>query len=256
MTVVFFPIDPGRRRGQTCQGKSSVVGLPESLRLSIMSRLFPQHKYRAVESLDGAWDFYFPKEGTSIGVSDWENCRHEVLEIPSVWEMSDRYKTYRGQAVARKVIHVGQPCHLRLVFKGVSHTATVYLDDNKIGRHHNAFTPFTLDSGEVAPGEHEVLVYITNEYGDLSALHIPNDYYNYGGISRSAEMHMISHGVLVRHVHVVTTPHGDGWTASVIVSSVNIWWIIETSPNGRGYAANNRSMPAISNRTSALRVPA
>ena len=149
-----------------------------------MTRIFKQHHIRQTVDLNGTWEFYFPATGTKIEPPTWKNGICEKMEIPSVWEMLDSRKTYRGQAVARKIVSVADNCRLRLIFKGVSHTARVFWDGLELDGHHNAFTAFAIDVGKVAAGDHEILVHISNEHGEISALHVPNDYYNYGGISR------------------------------------------------------------------------
>lgn len=186
-----------------------------------MTRLFDQHRVRATLSLDGPWEYYFPAEGTRIDPAAWRSGVRETLHVPSVWEILDSRKSYRGQAVARRVIEVPQACRLRLVFKGISHTARVLLDGRELGGHHNAYTAFAVDAGRVRAGQHEILVHITNEYGELSALHIPNDYYNYGGISRPAELQMIRNDVLIRYVHAHTVRNGARWRVRCCAEIVN-----------------------------------
>jgi beta-glucuronidase len=186
-----------------------------------MTRLFDQHQIRATLSLDGPWDHYFPAAGTTIEPLAWRQGVCERMQVPCVWEMSDSRKTYRGQAVARRDITVPRDGRLRLVFKGVSHTARVFFDGRELGGHHNAFTAFTLEAGPVKAGLHEVLVHISNEHGAISALHIPNDYYNYGGISRPVEMQMVTGDVLIRHVHAQTTRDGARWKVSCRAEILN-----------------------------------
>jgi beta-glucuronidase len=186
-----------------------------------MTRLFDQHHVRNITSLNGPWDFHFPKEGSAIVPAAWEQGVRERLDVPCVWEMLDSRKTYRGQAVAHRDIHVPRDSRLLLEFKGVSHTARVFLDGRELGGHHNAFTAFTMDAGQVRAGTHELLVHISNEHGDLSALHIPNDYYNYGGISRPVEMQMLSDEVMIRCVHATSAPEGATWRLTCRAEIVN-----------------------------------
>jgi len=177
---------------------------------------------RTIISLDGPWEHYFPVEGTGIEPRDWVRGICEVINVPCVWEMLDERKKYRGQVVARKIVTVPIDCRLLLVFKGVSHTARVFFDGREIGGHHNAYTPFALDTGNIEKGKHEILAHISNEHGGISALHIPNDYYNYGGISRPVEMHLITDDVLIRYVHAVTSPDRSGWKVSCCAEIINL----------------------------------
>lgn len=178
-----------------------------------MIRMFDSHRIRKTICLDGPWDFHFPVQGTAIEPAGWREGVRERMAVPSAWEMLDARKTYRGQAVARREIEVPEDGRGRLVFKGVSHTARVFWDGRELGGHHNAYTAFALDAGPVRAGRHEILVHISNEHGALSALHVPNDYYNYGGISRPAELQLLRGDLLLRHVHVRTEPRGAGWRA-------------------------------------------
>jgi beta-glucuronidase len=186
-----------------------------------MERMFQQHAVRKTFSLDGAWEYYFPQQGVRIEPAEWVSGERRVMEVPGVWEMLAERKNYRGQAVARKMVHVPEEGWLRLVFKGVSHTARVFVDGREIGGHHNAYTPFTLDAGRVAAGEHEILVHISNEHAEISALHVPNDYYNYGGISRPVTMHLIPGGLLIRHVQTEPSPEKNGWKVACRAEILN-----------------------------------
>jgi beta-glucuronidase len=155
-------------------------------------------------------------------IDDWDRGAKEALPVPGVWEMLSSRATYRGQALARKVFQASQDGPVRLVFKGVSHTATVYLDGREVGRHHNAFTPFAIDIPALSAGEHELMLHISNEHGAISALHKPNDYYNYGGISRPVEVQFLQSPLFVRHVHVVTEQDGDAWRARLVAVLRNL----------------------------------
>lgn len=44
---------------------------------------------------------------------------------------------------------------------------------------------------DVEKGEHELRIAVDNTFGEHSALHIPNDYYTYGGITRPAAVEYI-----------------------------------------------------------------
>ena len=63
---------------------------------------------------------------------------------------------------------------MRLEFKGVSHTAEVYLDDRLVASHYNAYTPFSVVLRDIGEGEHRLKVVVDNSFGEASALHVPN----------------------------------------------------------------------------------
>ncbi|WP_312370014.1 glycoside hydrolase family 2 protein [Lachnoclostridium sp.] len=146
-----------------------------------MIRLFEQHQIRKIKELDGMWDF--SPEG---------DLAEYKLPVPGCWEQHPNFSTYRGKGTYRKTIVITEPSTLRLEFKGVSHTADVYFDGELIAHHYNAFTPFSTIIKQVQKGTHEIKVLVDNGFGEYSALHIPNDYYTYGGITRPVSLACIS----------------------------------------------------------------
>jgi len=143
--------------------------------------LFEQHQIRKIKELDGIWDF--SPEG---------DLAMYQLPVPGCWEQHPNFSTYRGKGTYRKTIVITEPSTLRLEFKGVSHTAYVYFDGELIAHHYNAFTPFSTIIKQVQKGTHEIKVLVDNGFGEYSALHIPNDYYTYGGITRPVSLACIS----------------------------------------------------------------
>lgn len=99
-----------------------------------MLRLFATHEIRNQEELsDCLWEFAtMPESG--------EPVRGKV-PVPGCWEKWPGTLTYRGKACYEKEFEAGG--NLRLEFKGVSHTADVFLDDKPVAHHYNAYTPFS-----------------------------------------------------------------------------------------------------------------
>ena len=173
-----------------------------------MITLYTQHQIRTVQSLDSLWQYYFPTEGMTVSPqADLSQLNERKLQVPGVWESLPEYANYRGQALAVKKITLKKDAPLRVVFAGVSHTAQVYIDGELLGRHHNAYTGFAFDIPRAKAGEHELRVHISNEHGEGSALHVPNDYYNYGGISRQAHLHLLAQPIYIENLHL--TPGVD-----------------------------------------------
>jgi beta-glucuronidase len=149
-----------------------------------MIRLFEQHHIRQVQELDGMWEFRM------------EGFEGEYqLPVPGCWEQHPDFLAHRGRGEYRKKIYVKNAGNLRLEFKGVSHTADVSFDGKAIVSHYNAFTPFSAVIADVEKGEHELRVAVDNTFGEHSALHIPNDYYTYGGITRPAAVEYIPENI-------------------------------------------------------------
>lgn len=167
-----------------------------------MYRLFEPHEVRRTRELSGLWDF-----ATEDGLYEGK------LAVPSCWEVIPSLAAYKGTARYTKRIVTGE--RARLVFKGVSHTARVYLDGEKIAEHYNAYTEFCADIIGKA-GEHTLEVVVDNAYSETSALHVENDYYTYGGIIRPVILEELSSAVINR-VHFDPSKDEGGWSAAVTV---------------------------------------
>lgn len=146
------------------------------------TRLFEQHEIREILPLSPTWEFW------TLDSMGNEIERYNMI-VPCVWESNLRLSSYKGQAMYRKQISFGG--NVRLVFKGVSHTATVYLDGVKVGYHYNAYTEFDIVLTGVMFGEHCLEVKVDNTFNEESALHLTNDYYSYGGITRPIEVQLL-----------------------------------------------------------------
>ena len=139
-----------------------------------MIRTFQTHRIRRQEELSGALWQFSPCEGEMAG---------NVYQVagPSAWECYPDFEAYRGRASYTRRFKVERSGRIRLEFKGVSHTADVFVDGKLAAHHYNAFTPFEAVVNLEA-GQHELRVEVDNHYSEDSALHVPNDYQTYGGI--------------------------------------------------------------------------
>ena len=175
-----------------------------------MLRLFNTHEVRRVRELDGIWDFVM--EG---------NDRRYRMMVPSCFEQHPDFLDKRGIGWYTRKINILNDTNIRLEFKGVSHTADVYFDGGKIGHHYNAFTPFSMVVKNVKAGEHELKVRVDNRFTEESALHVPNDYYTYGGITRPAAVEEIG-DVYIKNVHVKPIMTDNGWRAGIRAVIANV----------------------------------
>lgn len=175
-----------------------------------MIRLFDTHYIREIRELDGMWDFYM--EGFE---------KKYRLPVPGCWEQHPDFMQHRGRGTYIKKVYIKNGGNVRLEFKGVSHSADVYFDGEKIVHHYNAFTPFSALVKNVAAGEHEIKVEVDNTFGEHSALHIPNDYYTYGGITRPVSLEIVP-DVYIKNIRF--TPYiSDGkWNAKTEVRLQNL----------------------------------
>lgn len=171
-------------------------------------RLFKTHRIRKTESLDGMWEL--SRDGEKY-----------LMPVPGCWESNPKLAAYRGKCEYRKKIKTESEQNIRFVFKGVSHTADVYMDDKKIAHHYNAYTPFDAIVQKVPAGEHEIRVEADNSFGEHSALHVPNDYYTYGGITRPAGYEFLPE-VYIKAIHVTPIFENNKWSAKAEIELHNL----------------------------------
>lgn len=173
-----------------------------------MIRLFEQHRIRESKELDGMWNF--KAQG-----------KEYQMPVPSCWEQHTDLMSYRGKGEYSKTVYVKKDGNVRLEFKGVSHTADVYFDGEKIAHHYNAFTPFSTVVKNVNKGEHEIKVEVDNTFGEHSSLHIPNDYYTYGGITRPVAYEQVE-DVFIKNIHFTPNFKDGKWSAKIEITLTNL----------------------------------
>jgi beta-glucuronidase len=147
-----------------------------------MNRAFNEHKLRRCEGLNHRWAFVTAEQRRDRGTLP--KLFSDTIQVPSAWEQKPGLEAYRGKAWYRTSVDVFSGKALRLLFGGVSHTADVYVDGKKVTHHYDAFTPFDAVVPCKQDGACEVIVAVDNTFGDHSALHIDNDYFTYGGLTR------------------------------------------------------------------------
>ncbi len=177
-----------------------------------MVRTFETHKIRKYQELTGTGWTFTPFDGDKKG-------QIYAVVTPSCWESYPEFTGYRG--AADYSIRVQAKGNLRLVCEGVSHTAHVYWDDDRIVEHYNAYTPFEVVIRDVDNGEHTLRINADNRFSKDSALHIPNDYMTYGGINRPIVLEQIP-DCYIRWVHVSTSHTENGWKIQLEVQIENI----------------------------------
>ncbi len=183
-----------------------------------MLRTFATHKIRAERELTGTlWDFT-PCQGENAG-------KTYKVATPCCFESHPEFTNYRGEGDYTTKFSIdnggdkGQ--NIRLEFKGVSHTATIFLDGKKIASHYNAYTIFDVIIRNLTEGEHILTVRADNRFSSESALHIPNDYMSYGGLSRPVALEILPEQFL-RTLHVTPFRENGLWRARLEAIVENI----------------------------------
>lgn len=176
-----------------------------------MERVFATHIIRKSRECAPVWTLTTPDAG---GLT-----KPEKVVVPSVWESHPRLRKYRGRGVYEQRIRAGG--NLRLWLGGVSFRARVYLDDALLAEHYGAYTGFEALAQQIPDGEHTLRIEADNRFDADSALHVPNDYYAYGGINRPVIVEEVGQAYITR-LHVTPRCTSDGWTADAAVSVRNL----------------------------------
>lgn len=175
-----------------------------------MIRTFQTHKLRKTQELSGRlWSF------VPVG----EEQKSRMAAVPGCWENMPGFENFRGEAEYSTVFSAGG--NVRLEFKGVSHTAQVFVDGKKAAEHYNAYTPFDVVLPNLKRGEHRLCVRADNRFTEASALHVPNDYMTYGGITRAVVLEEVP-DVYIRWVHVTPDRAKQGFAAKIEVCLANV----------------------------------
>ena len=177
-----------------------------------MERTFNTHEVRNSRACEPVWTL------TTLDAGGLE--RPEKVIVPGVWESHPALRNYRGRGVFRQRVRLGG--NVRLWFGGVSFQAKAYLDDELLAEHYGAYTGFEALAKGVPDGEHVLAVEVDNRFGERSALHVPNDYYAYGGINRPVVVERLGDAYIVQG-HYSTRRAADGWTmeARIVVRSLS-----------------------------------
>ena len=171
-----------------------------------MERIFETHRIRKSRPCFPLWRFTTPDEGGLAGT--------EKMPVPGVWESHPSLRNYRGRGVyEQKITAAG---NLRIWLGGVSFQAGVFLDNIPLATHYGAYTGFEAIAMNLREGEHTLRIEADNRFGDHSALHIPNDYYSYGGIHRPVLMETVG-DVYLLWSHATPRRKGEEWFLDVRV---------------------------------------
>ncbi|EXG88523.1 beta-galactosidase/beta-glucuronidase [Clostridium sp. ASBs410] len=175
-----------------------------------MIRTFQTNSIRKISELSGKlWDFT-PLDGKD---------KTFPVPVPSAWETYPGYEAYRGEGKYSTTFTAEG--NVRLLLKGVSHTAKVFVDGTMRGTHYNAYTPFEIFLKGLPGGEHLLEVIADNRFSEESSLHIPNDYMSYGGITRGVVLEQLN-CAYIKWIHITPEKKGDTWKAGLTLCISNV----------------------------------
>ena len=182
-------------------------------------RTFDTHAVRETISLDGRWDFRLLGADQELVDRALEVTGGKIA-VPSAWEKIPGLENFRGQAELSTRIEAERGKAVRIVFGGVSHTGEVYIDGKLYGSHYDAYTPWAVVAADLAPGGHTLKVKVDNTFGEHSALHISNDYYTWGGITRPVELQQVPM-LYLEHIRANPVMDNGAWALELEVFARN-----------------------------------
>ena len=136
------------------------------------------------DRLNGLWEVEI-LEGTGSVTEE----AHFTMMVPGCVESLPGLGNFRGKCRFSKEVRLEKNGPVKLIFYGVSFLTEVYWDGEKMADHYNAYTEFDVVLPEQSAGVHTLELVVDNSWNeDISALHIPNDYQSYNGITRPVEL--------------------------------------------------------------------
>jgi beta-glucuronidase len=156
-------------------------------------RRFREHDRRAVSDLTGVWDFAFlgdcdPDTADVAGIKFADR-----MAVPGCFDAMPAYAGRRGLTAYRTRVLLRDDTPHRLILDGVHHWCRVFVDGKPLCDHIGGFTQFAVDIVDHQPDEVEVVLLVDNRLDYMRCpLHLEHfDWYHYGGIARSAELHRL-----------------------------------------------------------------
>ncbi len=176
------------------------------------TRLFENHKIRYNIPVPALWNFSVLDENDNV---------NETLKmlVPGCWESKPELSSYKGKGLYSIDLEFGGS--VRLVFKGVSHTANVYVDGEHVAYHYNAYTEFDVVLKDMEYGIHNIEVKVDNTFHEDSSLHVNNDYYSYGGITRPVVVEQLKE-VYIKNIKFIPKKENGKWFGKVTAILKNL----------------------------------
>ncbi len=158
-----------------------------------MPRRFRQHDRRLVTDLSGIWDFAFLGEVDPDAVDIVTIDYTDRMAVPGCFDATPAYAGQRGLVAYRVKVLLHDDTPHRLIFDGVHHWCRIFAADKPLRDHAGGFTRFAADITGHQPGEIEIVALVDNRIDYArSPLHFEYfDWYHYGGIARSVELHRL-----------------------------------------------------------------
>ncbi len=156
-----------------------------------MVNFFPQYPARRIQELSGIWDFCFTP-GADDPAQLPENLTFtEKLAVPGCFDVLPQYAGLRGTAYYRTRVRTTPNARLLLKLHGLGTWGAIFWDRQMIGIDDSPYAPMEFQFPAGANAEHELLIVIDNRF-DFARQPLVRelfDFYCYGGIYRTVELH-------------------------------------------------------------------
>lgn len=95
------------------------------------------------------------------------------------------------------------------------------LDGKELTQHQGAYTAFDCVAEDLSWGSHTLTVEVDNRFGEDDALHVPNDYYIYGGLNRPVTVEQLG-SAWIRSMRAVPKKQGRLWKVALQIEVVSL----------------------------------
>lgn len=156
---------------------------------------YPHFSKRQVEILDGIWDFHFLGEDADVNKIDLKKISYdELMPVPGVFDATPKYPGKRGTALYRKIVSAAPNTRMKLKIGGLGLWAKVFWDGKDVGTIDLLYSGIELEFKSGKGNEHELVILIDNrlDFKRTPLFSQYYDFYGYGGIYRSVELHQLS----------------------------------------------------------------
>ena len=155
---------------------------------------YPHYAKRKVEILDGCWDFCFLGEAVDIkSVNLSKVVYKELMPVPGVFDVSPNYPGKRGTVLYRRKVTTDANARLKLKIGGLGLWGKIFWDGKVVGTDDLPYSGMECEFPSGKGTEHELVILIDNRF-DFKRTPLFSqyyDFYGFGGIYRSLELHQL-----------------------------------------------------------------
>lgn len=176
-----------------------------------MLRLFKESMTRRMYDLDGEWSYLADPAGDAKWGAGLPHGKKPII-IPGCWNNEPGMLHHEGDVWLETEFDTALP-NIRLVFGGVNNECDVYLDGVHLGYHYGPFSEFAYTAEGLVPGTHKLVLRTNNVHNMTDTIPLSQvDWFHYGGIIRSVEVHEVRETLVERMKLAYTL---DGNTADI-----------------------------------------